>query len=514
VARSGRLGPAGCAGRLRRPGSIGIDATTIDLPPIYESESTVRFTIPPGRHDVRIYYMFDDASKTGYRLQLGPYATFRLLAVGADGKPDGPLLAGTPPASVRTAGVLLDVIVVSVSLLLLCHYGWLLRFQVRPAGIVGEPIVAAASEHDGAEPWVGVDGDPSADEQERCVREQEPRRTVPSEYYESHAQTILETWSLQGAEQVFYNQPFFRYVRFAEHFLLGDGDPLIDTLAWTALQWSILWAASTLLPATGIGRARAVLFVAASGLTLVLAGSGTVVAMIRHSLSEHATWIFTAAAFPLLASRSARRWVAGAALLGAAVITRPNQSPALFSIAAAFLVPALWHRRRPAVLAGVVFCAVCSLPLAHNIYYGRRPVIFTTTADNPATLGIPVSTLARIPTDAKARADVMRDVRGLLFLPPWDTPIRNGELALALHGLQVVWIAVLCLAVGRSLPLNVRILTVVPLLYLAVHVIYDVGSYYPRHILAAYFAMGLVTMTIAATLGPRRHGGTNPGPSF
>ena len=41
-------------------------------------------------------------------------------------------------------------------------------------------------------------------------------------------------------------------------------------------------------------------------------------------------------------------------------------------------------------------------------------------------------------------------------------------------------------------------LAFVPAMYLGVHVFYAVGNYYPRHIMAAYFAMGLVTMTIAA----------------
>src|SRR4051812_23452165 len=96
-------------------GTLGVDATTIDLPPIYESKNTVRFTIPPGRHVVRIYYTFDDGSKTDSR-RLGPYATLQLMAVAADGQPQGPLIAARPPISVRVTGLLVDVIVVSVSL--------------------------------------------------------------------------------------------------------------------------------------------------------------------------------------------------------------------------------------------------------------------------------------------------------------------------------------------------------------------------------------------------------------
>ena len=158
------------------------------------------------------------------------------------------------------------------------------------------------------------------------------------------------------------HRPLFRYVRFAQHLLLGDGDPLIDLFGWVALRWSISWAASTLLLANGLGRSRTVLFAAAAALTLALAGLALVVQMIRLSLSEHATWIFTAAAFALFASRSAPRWVAGGAFLGAALITRPNQAPALAAIAAVFLALALWRRSRPAMLAAAVFGVVCLLP--------------------------------------------------------------------------------------------------------------------------------------------------------
>jgi hypothetical protein len=150
------------------------------------------------------------------------------------------------------------------------------------------------------------------------------------------------------------------------------------------------------------------------------------------------------------------------------------------------------------MLAGAMFCAVCLLPLAHNLYYGRRPVIFTTTAESPDTLGMPIGTLARITSDATARAELIRIVRGLLFLPPWRSSIGKDDVRLVLYALLAVWAAGLCLAVRRSVPARLRVLAVVPALYLGVHVFYAVGNYYPRHILAAYFAMGLVTMTIAA----------------
>jgi hypothetical protein len=511
-------------------GTIGIDAKPIDLPPSYDRERTVPFTLTPGRHVVRIYYTFDDGSLTRVRQPLGPYATFRLTATAADGTVQWPLESGRPPMWLRATAVGLDALLLGGSIALAAWFAFLLRFQLRSIAIVGCTFAAA---------WLGVRafGWPAqagatlvACSLVAAVLRRNRSTTLLLAYivlllagtwaafgrypslgavvfrnrgedwltYESMARTILETWSLQGGEPVFYIQPLFRYLRFAERLLLGDGDPLIDLFGWTALTWSILWATSTISPGRAAGRLRTGLFATASALTLALAGSALVVEMIRLSLSEHATWILTAAAFALLGSRSRPRWVAGGAFLGAAVITRPNQAPALAAIAAAFLVPALWRRARPAMLAAAAFFGICLLPLAHNLYYGGQPVIFTTTADSPQTLGMPVGRLARSATDATARAELTRAVRGLMFLPPWRSSFGKDEVRFVLYALLAVWAAGLCLAVRRSVPARVRVLAVVPALYLGVHVFYAVGNYYPRHILAAYFAMGLVTMTIAA----------------
>lgn len=158
--------------------------------------------------------------------------------------------------------------------------------------------------------------------------------------------------------------------------------------------------------------------------------------------------------------------------------------------------------------AGVAFCVVCLLPLAHNLYYGGSAVLFTTTASHPATLGVPIATLIRVPTDPEARAALTTQVRGLLFHPPLASSdvIGGDAVGPVLYGLQAVWLAALWLASRRSVAPSVRLLVLVPALFLGVHVIYDIRTYYPRHILAAYFAMGLVTMVAAG----RRNAGTHP----
>jgi hypothetical protein len=51
---------------------------------------------------------------------------------------------------------------------------------------------------------------------------------------ESQARSILQTGSLQGEEAVYYSQPFYRYLKFAEHALFGEGDVLYGSMALLA----------------------------------------------------------------------------------------------------------------------------------------------------------------------------------------------------------------------------------------------------------------------------------------
>jgi hypothetical protein len=77
-------------------GSIGVDASSIDLPPSYEREASVGFTLPPGRHVMRVYYTFDDGSTTSDRRNRGPFATIHVMTVRGDGSVGGPLAAAQP----------------------------------------------------------------------------------------------------------------------------------------------------------------------------------------------------------------------------------------------------------------------------------------------------------------------------------------------------------------------------------------------------------------------------------
>jgi hypothetical protein len=43
-----------------------------------------------------------------------------------------------------------------------------------------------------------------------------------------------------------------------------------------------------------------------------------------------------------------------------------------------------------------------------------------------------------------------------------------------------------------------------PLAYLTVHLVFEVRDYYPRHLIAAYTAMGLAALHVAGRSAPSR----------
>jgi hypothetical protein len=533
--------------RYAGEGAIGVGGSRrVALPPSYEAVRTVAIPVPAGRHDLEVAYTFDDGSRTQDRRPVGPYATIRLWRAGPDGRPRAPLEAVRPRGSLRALGGLVDALLIGLGATLVTAHAWWLRREWPTVGAAAAVVTAIAVAGPRATPlrpdlagtlvaWALLGFALARARTARLTLAyfallgvamsltalSHPRlgavvyRSAGDDWltYESLARSILETGSLQGGEAVFFNQPLFRYVRFAQRLLLGDGDGLLAILAWTALHWSWLWAATTLWRRGGRRTGAVALFVPAAGLLLALAGCPTVVAMANASLSEHVTWILLPLGFTLLAGRrTVRRWSVGGALLGAAVITRLNQAPGVATMAAALLGPALRRRTAAAVAAAAAFVAVCLLPLAHNRYYGGRLVLATTSATHPYALGVPTEVLLRIVHDPDARARLAHQVRALLFLPPWSVQ-RELRESLVLHGLQAAWLAAIWLAWRRRSRGASAALLAVPALYLVVHVVYDVGNYYPRHILAGHFAMGLVAMAVAAQVGepaPRPSPGCPP----
>jgi hypothetical protein len=525
---------------------VGVAAVRIDsldavrLPPRYDALAVATVPVPAGRHRLTIDYAFDDGSRIGDTTIPGPYATFRLGRLRGTPPTAVPVAPARPAGGWRVTAAAVDLVValLAVSLAVACA-----RAVAPDAWLLAAVAIAAAvgAAGDGLLPpavrsaWLFL---PLAVLFGALVADARPRRLLTGYVgsfiaafaltctrfdrldivayrgagedwltYESFARSILETRSLRGDEDVFHYQPLFRYVRFTEHFLLGDGDPLVFTGGMVALSWGLLWMLATFLGRRRRARWRAAALSAGGLLVLLWASSPTVIAALHAGISEYPTWI----AFPLLvpllfASASPVRWMGGAILLGASFLDRMSHLPAILGLLAAFLWRGTAIHPRAAVLAGVLFAAIALLPGWHNWHYGRKVEWLTTSARIPDNLVLPPLRLLDVRRDADVQRLVRDQVRRLLYLTERPDPV----LDLAVRGLQALWVLTVGAVLLRGRPGRpVLLLLGVPLVYLGTHVFYGDLYFYPRHFLIGYLAMG--SLAAFAWADHRRAAAGSPG---
>ena len=511
--------------------AVAVGPVAADLPPRYDGLGAARLEVPAGRHPVTVRYRFDDGSRIQGPPAPGPYAILRLAREGPAG--EVPLRAARPAPGWRVAAWLADGL---TGILL----GWVvvvLAGVVRPAwpalvptvvvGVIGIlvpvlPRLAGRRSVLAAEAvllvlllasnrprtrlalffaTLGLTGALAA---RRLGAGHVVLRSAGDDWliYESFARTILETGSLRGGEDVFYNQPLFRYVLAGIRFLLGDGELPFLAAGLAGLAFGVLWAVGRL---AGRRRppARTAACLGVGLLLLALVNSAPVVWHVLAPLSEPVTWMALLALFPLLvASRSAPAWAVGGALAGLSIATRPNQAPGLLLLMGAFLATALPRRPRPALVAAGLCLAAALLPLAHNLYYGGRWVAFATAGAAPANVLAPPSRWLAALHDAGSRAIAWEQLRHVLF---WLRSL-DPVLDLAAHGLQLAWLAAIVTVACRRVrvPATSAALLALPAAYLAVHLVYNAHSYFPRHEVAGYLAMGLVALSVGASSSARQ----------
>jgi hypothetical protein len=512
---------------VRAPGDEGPD---LRLPRHYAEATTVQLGIPAGRHRVELAYRFDDGTRWPAPSPVGPGATVRFEQDGPGGSPGtGMLVEAAPPAAVwRVLAAAVDSIVlvlgatVTLSYLVLLRRDWWLALLIVIAGLA---VSRFPTEAVGLPTAFGVFmallclalalfgrtwrrrlvlSFFSAAYLNVCLLLSSiPRLDLvlyrpPSDalVYESQARSILETWSLQGGEPVFRFQPGFRYWRFVERLVLGDGDPIVSIVALTALAWGCLWAIARLwrrpAPSWPCGLAYAL----GAGLLLGLATSTPVATFVEAPLSEYPTWILLPLTFTLLfTTRRARRWLAGGILGGIVVLCRLNHLPAILGYLAVFG----WQRWRTAPRAAALTVglalAMLTLPPIHNRYYGGPATEAHRIMNvNRAALAIDPSRLARLHRDPDVRRDLGDQVRGILYVHGGrGTTTEPDRFArLMIRGLQWLWLGTAIVVLPRrGLAPGAKSLLLVPLLYFVVHLLYTVDTYYPRHILAGHFALGV-----------------------
>ena len=533
--------------------TIQIGSKRIALEPSYEGPRTVDFSVPGGRHRLLIAYTFDDEARIGpsdSAEDRGPVATFRLRLATEESVP---LRADPPPVGWRAIGYAVDLLSVGVAFGLLWFYGtilvgqwplllvsvagaWLVyfdsdSFQVLTADgtvVLSLFVLAlAALPRRARNPAFcavacGVALVMLASEVALAGSVQAVFLRIGGTdalTYESFAHEMLDTWSLRGGADVFYDQPLFRHVRFVEHLLLGDGDVLVTAFARTLLLVSALWMIWRFRVG---GAVSAVVSVAAMALLLVLLNSVFIADLVRQGHTEYPPLVALPLFFALLFGRRRAPSTLGAGLAAAALIARFNQAPALLWLLGCHLWSLVRRQRREAALAAAVVVVIVLLPASHNLYYGGE-LVFTT-----GSIGVSEN-IAALPDDHQGTWDDIVDraigqLGGVLYDHAADErhPQDGGGLRPVFRGLQILWIlAIVSVFVSRSpriagRPFSVRLtfrpwrgaadlrqaaILFAPLVFLVPHLFYLA---IPRHIVIAYVAMAGTALYAVGVVRPGR----------
>jgi hypothetical protein len=324
--------------------------------------------------------------------------------------------------------------------------------------------------------------------------------------YESLARDVALRQFIDGGESVFFYQPGSRYVLAFGHLLFGDGDGLVTL--WTLVALSMSFLALIVWNVQRVNSRAALGGIALAGFLLVaVLYSPAVVSLVAMAASEVPSWILLplAIAAPQLRPRPPWAWIASAAAAALMWLMRNNQALAVLTILAATAAALGIRQRRLLVAAGVVVITIALLPAIHNLVFGQRLVFTTTSIGHVQQID-----LLDLP-QAFSSSPVGEEIRGHLgaiFYAPPTPGLTQTSLGVLLWGLLAIWVgataAVLVRLRRHGWSLTGCLLLLVPIAYLAPHLIYQVEVYFPRHIIAGYLSMGAVGIGVFAELGRRQ----------
>ncbi len=528
-------------------GQVRVGNTTIALLPAYTERNTVSIPIDSGRHEVDITYRFDDGYRIGDEAIPGPYAQFKVeLVTQGDGVGPTPLQAIPPSLVWQIAGGMVDLSLILMAIGFSLVYAWalypykfVLIILLPFAGMIywyGWPTIAGFSPPQQYIIFIAAFYLLVAlsRRQNRALmayfvlfsvallRVNYDFGDIGHVVYhsagndwltnESLPRFILETGSLEAGEAVFYYQPFYRYVKFTEHFLLGDSDTLTGAFILGLLNFSIFFFQCQLTKSNHDPAWKRILLLIPGLWLVVLMNLSALLSFIYRDASEVLTWILLPLALALLfTSKSEVDRGMGIVLLALSGITRPNHLPAVaFILAVLFFGRVRVKQWKTLWLYPCLFGLVILLPLAHNLYYGGQAVLLTTSASHPKNLILQPSDLLNIPKDVELQNTIMGQLEYVLFMNNpsvlSDLQRQLGHvlyqhnelpvefLSYGFRGLQLMWVlaAMSSFLVFPQKSLSKRLLFLLPVLYLTAHIFYQVTVYYPRHIVAGHLAMGLV----------------------
>ncbi len=190
---------------------------------------------------------------------------------------------------------------------------------------------------------------------------------------------------LLGFEPIFYMQPGYRYIASALHWGFGDGDIIITAMFFFAMAIGGFLLIDTALQRSQSKIEQLVAALLTLSLLFILSSWVTSYFFLVQA-TETPTWGFTLIALTLAlrGTTTFLRSFLPVTLIGAAVVTRPNQLFGAFVVVLIILLLAQpqdetrFVKVRRWLLAIATFTGVSALPLLHNYYYGKQFELFST----------------------------------------------------------------------------------------------------------------------------------------
>jgi len=307
-----------------------------------------------------------------------------------------------------------------------------------------------------------------------------------SDWYvaQGYARTVFLEGSLQGGEALFWFQAGPRYLALATRVLLGENDVLVGIIM-TSLGFFAVFALFVRTQVVLRNLLHQVIAEVALFILLFFMADDLMAGFGFVGSSEYPTWtvLLLITGFILATRSETRPWlmVAMAIALGYSIQLRPNQ---IGGIVLLFVTLLLLVDRRDAAQAiatvskmTVAFTALALFSLLHNLYYGESFVPFTANAG----INYQFSWLDVLGIDDgdATWAAVWDQLRVMMY---WNS-VGNWSWALMFWGSQLLWVAVVVHRIRVGLARRARsLLLLIPFGYALPMLKYQMGSYYPRHL--------------------------------
>ena len=303
---------------------------------------------------------------------------------------------------------------------------------------------------------------------------------------------------LFGNEPVFYLQPGYRYFAPIFQFLFGDGDVRLSISVMFATVAGLVLLLSLLVKRSD-KKLDMLLAVALLAGALLFATSWVTSYFILVQTTEIPTWpLMLFGSYLLIRFGSTRVGLTVPGMLfGLAVCMRPNQiiGHVLLLVALSLLVDREVQFRNKFIRLFqrlTVMGVFCALPLIHNLYFGGKFVLFSTSRAGGSldTSAAPDHLLRYLYIFSRPLRSADLTSQGIMGLPQSGY---SRTLWMALAALLLVWIFLVAQTVRDKQVWKFLIAILVPLTYLLPIIPYH--AYFPRH--AVVFWLSLLVVSVA-----------------